>query len=186
MNQHESSHASITVREVAEMGLAVALATALSYVSKFLPHLPMGGNLALGIIPVFYIALRWGLRDGLITGLALGLVTMATDWYFVHPAQIILDYPLPGLALGLAGLPTFRRSERWWLGILTGGVVRYVCHVVSGLVFFAAYAKNWNMAPLPYSLAYNALYMVPSTIIALVVMTPLRRVKTLWQRDDSP
>lgn len=173
----------VTVKEIAEMGLAVALGTALSYVSKFLPHMPMGGTVALGSIPVFYIALKRGLRDGLLTGLALGLITMATDWWYVHPVQIILDYPLPGLLLGLAGLPVFRKSNNWWTGIVTGGLARYACHVVSGLMFFAAYAKDWNMSPFPYSLAYNALYMVPSIIIALAVMAPLRNVKALWETD---
>lgn len=180
MNELKPQHKTITVREIAEMGIAVALGAALSYVSKLLPHMPMGGTVALGVIPVFYIALKWGFGDGLIAGLALGIITMATDWYFVHPAQILLDYPLPGLALGLAGLPVFRKERNWWMGVLTGGIVRYAFHVVSGLVFFAAYAKDWNMSPLPYSLAYNALYMVPSIVVALIVMAPLRRVRALW------
>jgi thiamine transporter len=185
MNQSKSQHKTITVREIAEMGIAVALGTALSYASKLLPHMPMGGTLALGIIPVFYIALKWGLGDGLIAGLALGIITMATDWYFVHPAQILLDYPLPGLALGLAGLPVFRKGQNWWMGVVTGGLVRYAFHVTSGLVFFAAYAKDWKMSPLPYSLAYNAIYIVPSIAVALIVIAPLRRVKALWQRGND-
>jgi thiamine transporter len=172
----------ITVKEIAEMGLAVALAVALSYVSKLipLPFIKYGGTIALGIIPVFYIALRRGFRDALIAGLALGLVTMITDPYFVHPVQILLDYPLPGMALALAGLPPFRGGKRWWLGILVGGGMRFVFHVISGLVFFASYASQWNMDPLIYSLAYNASYMVPSIIIALVVLAALRRVHGLW------
>ena len=173
----------ITVKEIAEMCIAVALGAALSYLSKLLPHMPMGGTVALGVIPVFYIALKWGARDGMVAGLALGFITMATDWYFVHPAQIILDYPLPGLVLGIAGLSIFRRGNNWWKGVLIAGLARYACHVASGLVFFAAYAKDWNMTPLPYSLAYNALYMVPSIIVALVVLAPLRRVKALWKPE---
>lgn len=175
-----TANKAITVKEIAEMGIAVALGAALSYLSKLLPHMPMGGTVALGIIPVFYIALKWGAGDGMVAGLALGFITMATDWYFVHPAQIILDYPLPGLVLGIAGLSVFRRGGNWWKGVLVAGLARYACHVASGLVFFAAYAKDWKMTPLPYSLAYNALYMVPSIIVALVVLAPLRRVKALW------
>ena len=178
-----TANKAITVKEIAEMGIAVALGAALSYLSKLLPHMPMGGTVALGIIPVFYIALKWGARDGMVAGLALGFITMATDWYFVHPAQIILDYPLPGLVLGIAGLSVFRRGGNWWKGVLVAGLARYACHVASGLVFFAAYAKDWKMTPLPYSLAYNALYMVPSIIVALVVLAPLRRVKALWKPE---
>jgi thiamine transporter len=176
----------ITVKEIAEMGLAVALAVALSYVAKLIPlQLKYGGTIALGIIPVFYIALRRGARDALIAGLALGLVTMLTDPFFVHPVQILLDYPLPGMALALAGLPFFRHRNRWWLGILVGGGVRYVLHVISGLVFFASYASQWHMNPFIYSLAYNASYVVPSMVIALAVMAPLRRVKALWKPETD-
>src|SRR5664280_3214182 len=139
--EHSAAPKIVTIQEMAEMGIAVALGVALSYLSKAIWSMPMGGTLELGIIPVLYIALKWGWRDGLIAGLALGFVTMATDWYFVHPVQIILDYPLPGLVLGLAGLPVFRRGHNWWIGILTAGTLRYICHVVSGVVFFASYAN---------------------------------------------
>jgi thiamine transporter len=110
---------------------------------------------------------------------------MLTDPFFVHPVQILLDYPLPGMALALAGLPFFRRGNRWWLGILVGGGVRYVLHVISGLVFFASYASQWHMNPFIYSLAYNASYVVPSMVIALAVMAPLRRVKALWKPETD-
>jgi len=113
-----------------------------------------------------------GARDGFIVGLALGLITLATDPYFVHPIQILLDYPLPGLALGLAGLPMFRTDRNWWKGVLAGGFVRYVFHVISGLVFFATAAPSWHMSPLLYSLAYNAAYVAPSMAIAILALTP--------------
>jgi len=176
-----TTNKAITVKEMAEMGIAVALGVALSYLSKAIWSMPMGGTLELGIIPVLYIALKWGWRDGLIAGLALGFVTMATDWYFVHPVQIILDYPLPGLVLGIAGLSMFRRGNNWWKGVLVAGLARYACHVVSGVVFFASYAKDWHMAPLIYSLAYNAAYVVPSIAIGILVLVALRRVKALWR-----
>jgi len=175
-----TSRKSITIKELAEMGLAVALGVALNYVSKAVWSMPMGGTLELGIIPVVYIALKWGLRDGLIVGLALGLVTLITDPWFVNPVQILLDYPLPGLAVGLAGLPVFQRGHNWWKGVLAGGLVRYIFHVISGLVFFASAAPSWHMSPLVYSLAYNAAYVVPSVAVAILVLVPLRRVKALW------
>jgi thiamine transporter len=181
---HPAARKTVTIQEIAEMGIAVALGVALSYLSKAIWSMPMGGTLELGIIPVLYIALKWGWRDGLIAGLALGFVAMATDWYFVHPVQVVLDYPLPGLVLGLAGLPAFRRGNRWWAGILTGGILRYICHVASGIVFFAAYAKDWHMTPFWYSISYNGAYVVPSIAIAMLVIAALRRVKALW-RDDT-
>jgi thiamine transporter ThiT len=65
-----TANKAITVKEIVEMGLAVALAIALSYVSKLiLLQLKYGGTIALGIIPVFYIALKRGFRDALMAPL---------------------------------------------------------------------------------------------------------------------
>lgn len=181
--EHSAAPKILTIQEMAEMGIAVALGVALSYLSKAIWSMPMGGTLELGVIPVLYIALKWGWRDGLIVGLALGLITLITDPWFVNPVQILLDYPLPGLALGLAGLPIFQKGQNWWKGVLAAGLVRYVFHVISGLVFFASAAPSWHMSPLLYSLAYNAAYVVPSIAIGILVFVPLRRVKALWRSE---
>ena len=182
--EHSAAPKIMTIQEIAEMGIAVALGVALSYLSKAIWSMPMGGTLELGIIPVLYIALKWGWRDGLIVGLALGLITLVTDPWFVNPVQILLDYPLPGLALGLAGLPVFRKGQNWWKGVLTAGLVRYVFHVISGLVFFASAAPSWQ-SPLLYSLTYNAAYVVPSIAICILVLVPLRRVTALWRSETG-
>jgi thiamine transporter len=51
-------------------------------------------------------------------------------------------------------------------------LARFLCHFVSGVVFFASYApEGWN--PYLYSAAYNAGYLVPSLAIALVVVVVL-------------
>jgi len=55
-----TSTTSITIKELAEMGLAVALGIALNYLSKAIWSMPMGGTLELGIVPVLYVALKWG------------------------------------------------------------------------------------------------------------------------------
>jgi thiamine transporter len=53
-------------------------------------------------------------------------------------------------------------------------LARFLCHFVSGVVFFASYApEGWN--PYLYSAAYNAAYLLPSLVIALIVVTVLLR-----------
>ena len=53
-------------------------------------------------------------------------------------------------------------------------LARFVCHYLSGVVFFASYApQNWN--PYLYSAAYNGAYLVPSLIIAAVLVVVLLR-----------
>jgi thiamine transporter len=85
--------------------------------------------------------------------------------------QVIFDYPLAFGALGLAGFfkPTVRGAI---LGTIVAVLARFLCHFVSGVVFFASYApEGWN--PYLYSAAYNAGYLVPSLAIALVVVVVL-------------
>jgi thiamine transporter len=87
--------------------------------------------------------------------------------------QVLFDYPLAFGALGLAGFfaPTVRGAV---LGTVVAVLARFLCHFVSGVVFFASYApKGWN--PLVYSAAYNAAYLVPSLAVALVAVVVLLR-----------
>jgi thiamine transporter len=100
----------------------------------------------------------------------------------VHPLQILLDYPLAFGALGLAGLfkPTVRGAV---LGATFAVFARFVCHFLSGVIFFSSYApEGWN--PYLYSAAYNAAYLAPSLAIAIVVTVVL--LKALQGAQPSP
>lgn len=87
---------------IAEIGIACALALVLGYLKVL--QLPQGGTISLAMVPVIIIALRRGVLVGVITGTISGLLMMLPDPYFVHPIQVILDYPLAWGALGFAGL----------------------------------------------------------------------------------
>jgi thiamine transporter len=53
-------------------------------------------------------------------------------------------------------------------------LARLFCHVLSGVVYFASYAPDgWNVWL--YSVAYNAAYLIPSLLIAIVVVVVLLR-----------
>ncbi|SHF55493.1 Thiamine transporter protein (Thia_YuaJ) [Caldanaerobius fijiensis DSM 17918] len=67
-------------------------------------------------------------------------------------------------ALGIAGF--FKKSLP--LGIIAGGVGRFIFHFISGFVFFASYAPK-GMNPVYYSLVYNATVIGPELVICLVV-----------------
>lgn len=51
-------------------------------------------------------------------------------------------------------------------GILFGSVLRLASHVVSGVIFFAAYAPK-GMNPFVYSVIYNVSYMIPVALITI-------------------
>jgi thiamine transporter len=146
-----------------EIGIAVALVAVLSNVRVY--KLPQGGSITAGsLVPIFYIALRWGGRAGVLAGVLAGMVNYIFEPVFVHPVQALLDYPVAFGALGLAGfLP---RSPV--LGIILGGAGRFFAHFLSGFVFFASYAPE-GTSPVLYSAIYNGSYMLPEIAVSIVL-----------------
>jgi thiamine transporter len=158
-------------RVLAEAALAVALAFVLGLIKVF--QMPFGGSISLEMVPLILLALRQGPWVGIVAGAAYGLLDLAIEPFIVHPVQLIFDYPLAFGVLGLAGFfqPTVRGAI---LGTVVAVLARFLCHFVSGVVFFASYApEGWN--PYLYSAAYNAAYLVPSLVIALVAVVMLLR-----------
>lgn len=152
------------VRVLTEAALAIALAFVLSFIK--LLDLPFGGSISLEMVPLILFALRQGALPGVLTGAVYGFLSLMVDPFIVHPVQVLLDYPVAFGALGLAGLfrPTTLGTV---LGTLAATAARFAAHFVSGVVFFSTFAPDgWN--PVVYSAAYNAVYLVPSLVIAVV------------------
>jgi thiamine transporter len=150
----------LPVKAWVEAGVMIALAVVLHLVKVY--QLPAGGSITAGsMVPLIYIALRYGPGLGMLTGAAYGLIDFAFEPFFVHPAQFILDYPLAFAVLGLAGL-----IRRWpAAGAAFGVALRFVCHFVSGVVFFASSApKGQNVWV--YSAIYNGSYLLPELVIS--------------------
>jgi thiamine transporter len=151
----------------------VALAGVLHFISGFVPFLqmPEGGRVTLAaMVPIFFVAIRRGTRIGLIAGVAFGLVVLVEEPFIYHPVQVLLDYPFAFGALGLAGF--FRKVPL--IGVAVGIAGRFICHFVSGVVFFGTYAPA-GMNPALYSALYNAYYLVPEFIISSIVVFLLQK-----------
>jgi thiamine transporter len=129
--------------------------------------MPQGGSITLGtMVPLFILALRRGPVAGAIAGALYGVFEgwiLGGGKNFYYPAQVILDYPIAFGLLGLAGF--FRRAPAF--GVLVASLARYGAHVLSGILFFGQYAKGQPVVL--YSLAYNALYLLPDFVIAIVL-----------------
>ena len=152
----------------------IALATVLSLLK--LADLPYGGSVTLAsMLPIALIAYRnglgWGLGSGLAYGVLQQLLGLKTLTYVTGAgsviAVILLDYIIAFTVMGLAGI--FRRTPMPQAALLTVGVVfscalRYICHVISGATVWAGLSIP-TTAVLAYSLAYNATYMIPETIV---------------------
>lgn len=148
--------------------ISIALAFVTSYI-KF-AKLPFGGSITL--FSMFFICFAgylYGAKTGVLTGLVYGILQFLQDPYFYSIGQFLLDYPLAFACLGLAGL--FRTKKAGLqIGIFVGVFGRYLCHVLSGYIFFGMYAPE-GMNPLIYTLGYNLTYILPELIATLAVVS---------------
>ncbi len=164
-----------SVLRLVEGALLIAVATVLSMVK--LLDLPYGGSVtACSALPVLLIGYRHGIKFGVFAGfvysllqLLLGMNTLS--YFFSTPlsvvAIILLDYVLAFAVLGLGGV--FRREGRpqgqaLVSAALLASTLRYICHVISGCTVWAGLSIPTEAALL-YSLAYNATYMLPETLV---------------------
>ena len=164
----------------AELSLAIALAAVLSLFKLKLPHLLYGGSVSLDSVPLLVAAFRHGPVAGGMAGLAYGVVHFAMAPYFVHPIQLVLDYPLAYATVGVAALGVSRRVTFAWprlaSAIAVAATVRLGLHFLSGVVYFGHLAPE-GMEVWRYSLGYNASYLIPEAVLyILLVPMVLRRL----------
>lgn len=166
------------VRALVESAIMIAVATILSLIK--IVDLPYGGSVTIAsAFPIAVISyrhgLRWGCTSALVYGVIqqlLGLNTLSyfTSWQSIV-AIILLDYIVAFAVAGLGGV--FRKSAKSQsvalaLGSLLVCILRYACHVLSGATVWAGVSIP-TKAALAYSFVYNATYMLPETIIMVVV-----------------
>ena len=132
----------VRTKKLVECALLVAVGTVLSLFSVV--QMPYGGSVTLAsMLPVILIAYRhglgWGLGSGAVYAVVqqlLGLKNLSyfTTWQSIV-AVILLDYMIAFVVTGLGGV--FRRVVKQQnlalvYGSILVGVLRYVCHVISG------------------------------------------------------
>jgi thiamine transporter len=162
----------ITTQLITRIGIALALATVLKVFRLY--HFPQGGSVTLGsMVPILIIAFMYGPLVGFLTGFLYGIITLFMDPYILHPVQVLFDYPLPFLALGLAGF--FKQNKLLGTSVAIFG--RFICHFISGVAFFGSFAPE-GMSPIVYSLFVNGLLVGVEGIICLVIIKflPIDRI----------
>jgi thiamine transporter len=142
----------------------IALSAGL-YMVKILT-LPQGGSITLGsMVPIFVLAFRRGTKVGMAAGACLGLIVLVIEPFYYYPIQFILDYPLAFAVLGLAGL-----FKKWpVLGVGVAIFARFLCHFVSGAVYFCSNLPAGYTCP-AFSVVYNASYLIPEFAISAVIV----------------
>ena len=149
--------------------------------------LPQGGSVSLfGMLPIVICAYFFGTRRAVMCGMCVGMIDLIFKPYVIHPIQLLLDYPLAFGAIGFAGLIFMAKKDGLIPAYLFGVLCRYICAVISGVVFFGAYAPE-GFSALTWSLWYNVLYLAieaAGTVILLLIPSvrhSLKRIKTELQ-----
>ena len=160
------------IRMLAEGALVVAMSIVLSYIEIPI-GLQYGGSIDFVMIPIIIYSVRWGAGCGMLSGLVFGTLKfflaggVAVNWQ-----SMLLDYSLAYMMIGLAGLIK-NQPAKLWLSALIGCFGRFVIHYISGVTIYAEYMPDVFVgmkmsSPWFYSLLYNGLYMLPSTVIAVI------------------
>ena len=170
------------LRCICEGAICIALALVLSYLK-----IPIGGGFGgwggsvdLVMLPLIVFAYRygvlWGLGGGLIFG-ALKFVLaggVAVNWQ-----SMLLDYAVAYMFVGFAGL-LCGKKHGLPLGALVGCACRFAVHFVSGVTVYAILVPEEILglvtgSPALYSLLYNGTYMLPNTVLAVLLSLLLIR-----------
>ncbi|WP_155113321.1 energy-coupled thiamine transporter ThiT [Metabacillus mangrovi] len=184
-----------------ETAILTALAVILEMLSGFFIKMPQGGSLSLGMIPIFIMSFRWGLKGGLLTGLLTGILhPIVMPPVIVHYAQALLDYPLPYMLAGMSGVLSGwvhrSLSQAKWNTLMAvfaaaaiGSILRSASHILSGVIFFGSYAPKGTPV-FTYSFIYNTTWMLPTWIIAsfavwLILLKSPRVIKSSRKKTVS-
>ncbi|HEY8395526.1 MAG TPA: ECF transporter S component, partial [Bacilli bacterium] len=152
--------------KITETAILSALAVVLQLISTVVPILkmPQGGSLSLSMLPIVVLALRRGIKYGVIGGLILGLLNMAVDTalgtFSLHWGSLFLDYLVACGLLGIAGIFQKKREKTVYLilAIALSGFLKYLSHSFSGVLFFAEYAKELGYETPAWIFFYSFIY----------------------------
>ena len=211
-----------TTKRLTISAMMLAIASALAFICGLIPflHLPFGGGFTIAsMLPIVIVSYMYGVRWGLFTSFVYaviqimmdlmlgtgGSVVMAlfmpqSDGYMGAVAGIfilLIDYFIAYTVLGLGGI--FRnRIKSKPLSLCLGAIValslRYLAHIVSGYIFYGAWAEwffsqegfafgEWVLSAMSgqilalfYSIVYNGLYMLPEIIVTAIAAVLISRI----------
>ncbi len=160
---------------------AVLIALSLALMPLEIPGPAFGGDIDLVMIPLFIIAFRngslYGIASGAVFGLLKCIIGGGIGWGL---PSVMLDYVLAYAAIGVAGI---FKGKYWAIELSTfiGCAARFIIHFISGITIYMItvpteieYIGVSFANPVVYSIVYNSLYMLPNTVIAVLVMCLLR------------
>lgn len=158
----------LNTRTLVTASMCITIAFILSYIRFF--TMPQGGSITpASMLPIMLFAWYFGPIPGLAVGIVYGVLQFIQDGFsFTYGLmEPIFDYILAFGVLGLVGL----FKKHLIVGIIVAVALRYVLHVVSGMIFFYMYADE-GQSVLAYSSIYNSFVLVELAICLAIANIP--------------
>ncbi len=212
-------------KKITLSAVMLSLSTVLALVCALIPFLslPFGGGFTIAsMLPIVIVAYMYGTKWGLFTAFTysiiqimldlvmgksstiIALFTPASDEYMglVYAILILLiDYLIAYTLLGLGGIFRSKVKSKTLslsLGTVFALTLRYLAHIISGAIFYGAWAE-WFFTQegfykigesilasfsgvglaIVYSVFYNGLYMIPEIIITVICAVLVSRLPAI-------
>ena len=167
----------VTMTEIAVFAsIGFVLDVLASFYSGFFVN---GGSISFALLAVVILSFRRGAGAGVCCGLVIGLLDLTDGFYTIADTwyngffQISLDYILTYMLVGLVGLikPLIKNNFVLVISLATlvGGLLKYLCHFISGVLFWPEFPNQPIGERVIFSLVYNGSYMIPTIIVCVVV-----------------
>ena len=149
--------------DITTTALYVALFTVLDYLGNQLTFLsmPNGGSVSLSVIAILVSSYHLGYKKGLLVAICCVIMMGITGTiYTVSVTSYVLEYLVAFGVYGLASI--FKNYKYFYSGVLIVGVIRLLCHLAAGVIFWET--TLWG------SLLYNGPYMAATTLLSLILV----------------
>lgn len=157
-------------KELVYCAAAIALAFLTSYIRVV--KMPWGGSVTLcSMLFICLIGYWYGVKTGVMTGLAYGILQFLQEPYVLTAFQVCCDYVFAFAALGLSGV--FMNSKNGLVkGYLFGAFMRGVFHAIGGYMYWMEYMPDNFPKALTsvYPIAYNYAYIGLEALITVVIL----------------
>lgn len=167
----KNNRAKLSTKQLVFCGTATALSFLASYIKPI--GMPFGGSVTLfSMLFICLIGYWYGVKTGIMTGLAYGILQFLQEPFVLSPFQVCCDYIFAFAGLGLAGL--FSRSRKGLVkGYLFGIFMRGVFHSIGGYLYWMDYIPDSFPATLTaiYPIIYNYSYILAEGVLTIIVIS---------------
>ena len=217
------------VKRLTVSAMMLALSTVLAVVCAYIPflNLPFGGGFTVAsMLPIVLVSYMYGVKWGFFTsacysgiqillsltqgagGTVMALFMPAGDSFMGYGKGvliILIDYVIAYTVLGIGGIFRNRfksKTAALVLGVVLALSLRYIAHIISGYIFYGAWAEwfftqdgfysvggfildsfSGRMLSLVYSVFYNGLFMIPEIIITSIAAVAVSRLPQIKKFD---